>query len=749
MNRSAVPGMTNPKVKELGMAEDQVGMRKDLLQQLAPWTKLFSAFKIALDPKKLLLAGAGILVMQFGWWILAIAYFGFGSNPPQWTPSDYPKGNPQREEAWKDFKRDRQRWNLKYEMAGTPPVKKDGDKEPAGVPYDKADKAESPDHYDDIEKAEGEIRFALGLVDEKIKKLQTGQQLFLEFGRKKDEQGKTKPIAISIDVINPEQKAQLMKDLDDGKWRVGDLKITGQGENTIIVLGPYEAKPLSEADRKEVEEAIKYKKEARTIDDIRAEARDGKRNLRLTNIVLELHNAQYKPYGRLRVMPWFEDRGPNPYLLVTGNYKSTAGGKARFVPWDSGEFATWLLSQELPMLLEPLVKFFLPLVYLFDPAGGIWNRLYLFAVILWSLATWALFGGAITRIASVQIARANERVSMADALRFAWVRYKSYFCAPLFPLLFLAFIVVVLIIFGFLLAWLFAVGDIIGGILWPLVLIAGLVMAVVLVGLVGWPMMYTTISAEGSDSFDAISRSYSYVYQAPWQYLWYSLVALAYGAVVIFFVGFMGSLMVYMSKWAVTLPPEPTIGREPSYLFQWAPTSFGWRDLLLSKSRNSEVRETVNERGVVVPQRSFKPVEKDNEPNWHNYVGTFLVTVWFYLLFLMVIGFSYSYFWTSSTIIYLLMRKKVDETELDEIHLEEEPEQPFPSPAVPSPSTAEAIKPNTTPVTMLESPTLRTSVAPGPSPPAAALAPTPPSGVPEPEKEKPPGDGSQPAGGTH
>ena len=80
-------------------------------------------------------------------------------------------------------------------------------------------------------------------------------------------------------------------------------------------------------------------------------------------------------------------------------------------------------------------------------------------------------------------------------------------------------------------------------------------MAVVLVGLVGWPMMYATISAEGSDSFDAISRSYSYVYQSPWHYIWYSLVAIGYGAVVVFFVGFMGSTIVYLGKWGVSQTP--------------------------------------------------------------------------------------------------------------------------------------------------------------------------------------------------
>ena len=45
------------------MAEDQGGMRKDYLKELAPWTTLFSAFKVALDPKKLVLAGAGLLML--------------------------------------------------------------------------------------------------------------------------------------------------------------------------------------------------------------------------------------------------------------------------------------------------------------------------------------------------------------------------------------------------------------------------------------------------------------------------------------------------------------------------------------------------------------------------------------------------------------------------------------------------------------------------------------------------------------
>ena len=134
---------------------------------------------------------------------------------------------------------------------------------------------------------------------------------------------------------------------------------------------------------------------------------------------------------------------------------------------------------------------------------------------------------------------------------------------------------------------------------WPLVLLAGLIMAIILVGLVGWPMMYATISAEGSDSFDALSRSYSYVLSNPWQYIWYSLVALAYGAVVVFFVGFMGSLMVYLGKWGVSQADFIWSDRDPAYLCIYAPTSFGWRYVLLQGARTPD-KGKFTEKGTLV-----------------------------------------------------------------------------------------------------------------------------------------------------
>jgi hypothetical protein len=395
------------------------------------------------------------------------------------------------------------------------------------------------------------------------------------------------------------------------------------------------------------------------------------------------------PMGPLRMPPWAENRGPNPYLLATGQSQH---------PWSA--------RTQLKVLLEPLVKFFMPIKYTLQPEAGWRGHIYFLFVLLWTVATWALFGGAITRMAAVQLTR-KEKIGISEALRFTWKRYVSYFAAPLLPLLAVVIAAIFLIVYGFL-HLIPGFGDIVVfGIGLPLVLLAGLVMALLLVGLVGWPLMYATISVEGSDSFDALSRSYSYVYQCPWHYLWNTTVAVAYGAILVFFVGFMGSFLVYLGKWGVAQTPgsgPKYMNREPSYLFIHAPESFGWRELLLEGSPYADPVQ--RERLVNAP---------DADWYWHNTVGAYMVSFWIFLVFLLMVGFSYSYFWCSSTIIYLLMRRKVDDTDLDEIYLEEDEAEETYSAQVPAPAPAAAGNAN---FQMVEAPTLRPSTPPTSTPPA-------------------------------
>ena len=266
----------------------------------------------------------------------------------------------------------------------------------------------------------------------------------------------------------------------------------------------------------------------------------------------------------------------------------------------------------------------------------------------------------------------NEKVGLLESLKFVCARWQGYLFAPLLPLVLLLVLSILLWLFGLVIGFIPVVGDLLAALLWPLSLIAGLIMAVVMVGLVGWPLMNATISTEGSDSFDALSRSYSYVYQAPWQCLAYALLSVAYGAVLIFFVGFMGTLLVYLGKWGVSQAPGLE-GRDPSFLFVNAPTSFEWRDTLLATVPMRCPRVKRHSRG------GTRSALTASAP------GSACSSC-------SIIGFGYSYFWTAAGIIYMLIRQKVDDTDLDEVYLEEDVDQPLlpesPSAAVPSGDTA-------------------------------------------------------------
>ena len=125
---------------------------------------------------------------------------------------------------------------------------------------------------------------------------------------------------------------------------------------------------------------------------------------------------EWKRYpGKFVVEPWHEDRGPNPFLLATGQL-----GR----PWPAQQFFDWFTTKQMPVLLEPLVKFLRPIVLLIRPDAGGWNRVYLLLVMLWTLSTWALFGGAITRMAAVQLA-GKDRPGLVEAVRFVLARYVS------------------------------------------------------------------------------------------------------------------------------------------------------------------------------------------------------------------------------------------------------------------------------------------------------------------------------------
>jgi hypothetical protein len=285
----------------------------------------------------------------------------------------------------------------------------------------------------------------------------------------------------------------------------------------------------------------------------------------------------------------------------------------------------------------------------FFSVGPLWaaRHHYVYFTIfgLFFLSVWSIFGGAIARIAAVHVAR-DEKISIRQALAFSVSKFLSFLSAPIIPLLIILLVGLVVAAGGFLLN-VPHIGPIIVGALFFLALAAGFVMSLVLIGTIGgFNLMYPTIAVEGSDSFDAISRSFSYLYARPWRLVFYTAVALLYGALCYLFVKYFIFLMLALTHYFTGLltfwahanntdPLWPTMWRSP---FSSERLSYDIEFLTLSGGED---------------------------------LGAFLLAFWVYLTIAMLGAFAISLYFSANTIIYFLMRNEVDATELDDVYVEQ------------------------------------------------------------------------------
>jgi len=283
------------------------------------------------------------------------------------------------------------------------------------------------------------------------------------------------------------------------------------------------------------------------------------------------------------------------------------------------------------------------------------NQDFFSLLFFWTLLIIALFGGAVARIAAVQVAR-DEQVALPQALRFSWRKLPSFFGAPILPV-FTALLLGVALSLGGLLVYIPAAGPIVVALGLFLALAVGVLLSMIAIGgLFGWPLMYPTIAVEASDAFDATSRSYSYVVGAPWRLLFYWLVTIVLGAISYLFVKLFVFVALVMSRFFV-----------------------GWGVLGDARSRWE----------LIWPAPRFDQLTYI--PVWDllqgpERVAATLVCIWVYLLITVLGAFALSYFISASTIIYYLLRRQVDVTEMDEVFIDAEEDEVLAS-------AAEAIAP--------------------------------------------------------
>ena len=294
------------------------------------------------------------------------------------------------------------------------------------------------------------------------------------------------------------------------------------------------------------------------------------------------------------------------------------------------------------------------------------HPLYAILFFAWFLLIWSLFGGAISRIAAVHVAR-DEKISVRQALRFSISKVLSFLFAPLIPLMIILVIGVVVSATGWALLHIPWVGPVVMGLVFFLALLAGFIVTLVSLGTVGgFNLMFPTVAVEGSDSFDAISRSFSYVFARPWRMLFYSAVSIAYGALTYLFVRMFIFVMLLLTHFFVGWwlgeggqpdrhwnGPPPGADQPPAVMWP-APR---WEDLTYD-----------------VDYAHLKPAED---------IAAGAISFWVYMTIGLLGAFAISFYFSANTIIYYLMRREVDATELDDVYVEET-EDEFGEPVAPA-----------------------------------------------------------------
>jgi hypothetical protein len=245
---------------------------------------------------------------------------------------------------------------------------------------------------------------------------------------------------------------------------------------------------------------------------------------------------------------------------------------------------------------------------------------------LWNILVWSFFAGTITRVAVVQFGR-EERISAWEAMVHVAKRFGWYLLAPFFPFLGIVLTAFPIALLGLLMR--LDVGVLVAGVVWPLVLLGGLIIVAVLLGLMfGWPLMWPTISAEHrGDAFEAFSRSYSYTFQRPLQYVFYALLTVVFGSLCWLLVNGVSTAVV-----------------EASY----RAAAWGAGDERIHEVMAGDFEGVLPGVGGVLIQ-----------------MGASLVSV-------IAIAFSHGFFWCAASAIYLLLRRDVDQTEFDEVFVEDE-----------------------------------------------------------------------------
>ena len=279
-----------------------------------------------------------------------------------------------------------------------------------------------------------------------------------------------------------------------------------------------------------------------------------------------------------------------------------------------------------------------------------YHTVYTIVFLFIALLVVTVAGGAICRGAAMQFSKDDKMPGITPCVKFSLRKFISLFCAFLAPVILVASFGYVIILLIGLMANIPYAGEIILALSFVVVLFTGVIMAFVVVwALTGGTLMFGAMGYESSDSFDIVCKTFIYLRSRPWHFIFYSVVAAVYGAICYLFVRFLAYLTLILSRYFLTV-------------------------IIWAKAGEAQ---TINKLDVLWPQPEFFNLtgsSLDVVKRGTESFGAFVINLEILAVAGVVMAIAMSFYFSANSIIYCLLRKKVDNISLDEVFIEAEPQ---------------------------------------------------------------------------
>lgn len=376
--------------------------------------------------------------------------------------------------------------------------------------------------------------------------------------------------------------------------------------------------------------------------------------------VIDLISAQYRKDRRER-----EESGNTASIAAADrNFRADLQSIRDAVPLETFDASKEFLVRSAQKIIEGVGS--LKIADVFAGFGNLfvdlprllWTRDWSFVVIFGTFlaAVISLGGGALARMAACEFS-SREKIRVSDGIDFAVRRWPTFLGAQLLPILLAMGLGLVIVCLGVLMN--VPLLDVIGGLLYGVALLVGLLIAFLLLGYAaGFPMLIPAVACENCDAGDALTRSYAYLLSRPFQLAWYLLVSLVGGSLGYIVVA--GVALVALNLTAAFFGMATNSS---------ALAVAGGFDSLFSL-------------GQTLPP----PIHA----TWHSEAAAWCLTLWQAILIGLVGSYVLAYIFDSFTRVYLLMRLAADGQGTQEIWRP----RMIPATAVPVPApTPEATPP--------------------------------------------------------